>query len=318
MTWSFLRPFSTPVTSVAVAIVALVTSPAWAVNDSAGTTSFNFLKIGVGARPTALGGAFTAVRGDLEASSWNPAGLHGLEQRSGVLSLSSYLVDTEAGFLSIAAPGEHRTWALSVNYVTYGTMRRTDVDGADLGTFSAFDVATYITAAQPLWNRRLTVGVNFKAIYSSIDDYSSDAYVVDLGVIAPGPLAGMDLGASLLNIGGVRSGFTDGYKDSLPVMMRLGVSHRPAHAPRPLMLLADLNVPNDNDAYLTFGAEMQVHDGLYVRPGYSLRQSGVEGDEPLGLTAGAGFVFQKYRIDYAFSTFPALGDVHRISVAGDF
>ena len=298
--------------------LALTADPASAISDSAGTTGFNFLKIGVGARPTALGGAFTAVRGDLEASSWNPAGLHGVDRRSGVLSLTSYLVDTEAGFLSVASPGDNRTWALSVNYVTYGTMRRTDVDGADLGTFGAFDMATYITAAQPVWNRRLTVGVNFKAIYSSIDDYTSDAYVVDLGVLAPGPLDGMDLGASLLNIGTVRSGFTDGFKDSLPVIMRLGLSHRPAHAPRPLMLLADLNVPNDNDAYLTFGAEMQINSGLYVRPGYSLQQSGLEGDEPLGLTAGAGLVFQKYRIDYAFSSFPALGDVHRVSVAGDF
>ena len=179
-------------------------------------------------------------------------------------------------------------------------------------------MATYITVAQPVWNRRLTAGVNFKAIYSSIDNFSSDAYVVDLGLQAPGPIAGMNLGASLSNFGTVRSGFTDGFKDSLPVLLRVGFSHRPAHAPRPLLLLADLNIPNDNDPYLTFGAEMQLRSGLYVRPGYSLQQSGLEGDEPVGLTAGGGVAYQNYRIDYAFSSFPALGDVHRISVSGNF
>ena len=311
-----ISAWATP--GLALALIAAFSLPTAAINDSAGTTGFNFLKIGVGARPAALGGAYTAVSGDLEASAWNPAGLYGIQRRSGVLSLTSYLVDTEAGFLSVALPGEKRVWGIGMNYVTYGTMRRTDVDGGDLGTFGAFDIATYITAAQPVWQRRLTVGVNFKAIYSSIDDYTSDAYVVDLGVQARGPIDGMRLGASLLNIGSVRNGYTDGFKDSLPVLVRLGMSHRPAHAPRPLMLLADLSIPNDNDPYVSFGAELQVHSGLFVRPGYSLQQTGLEGDEPLGLTAGAGFLMQRYRLDYAFSSYPALGDVHRLSVSGEF
>jgi hypothetical protein len=36
---------------------------------------FNFLKLGVGARPSALGGAFVAVGGDVNSMYYNPAGL---------------------------------------------------------------------------------------------------------------------------------------------------------------------------------------------------------------------------------------------------
>ena len=154
-------------------------------------------------------------------------------------------------------------WALSVNYFTYGELDRTDADGAVDGTFGAFDVATAVTASQRLWHGRLTLGASLKAIYSSIDDYTSDAYAVDLGLLARGPVPGMTLGAAIANLGTVRSGYTPGYEDSLPVLLRAGVSHRPAHFPVPMLLAADVTVPNDNDPYATFGAEIRVAGGLY-------------------------------------------------------
>ena len=228
-----LRPFLR-LRAAAAASAALVllpaSQPALAINENAGTTGFNFLKIPVGARPTALGGAYAAVAGEMEASAFNPAGLHGLEHRAGVVSLASYLVDTEAGFLSVALPGENRVWAGSVNYFSYGSMRHTDADGQDLGSFGAFELAASLSAAQRVW-RRLAVGASLKAIYSSIQDYTSDAYALDLGLLADGPIKGMKLGFSISNMGSVRSGYTGDFKDSLPVVLRAGVSHRPAHAP---------------------------------------------------------------------------------------
>ena len=40
-----------------------------------GTAGFQFLKLGVGARPVAMGSAYTAVADDANALFWNPAGL---------------------------------------------------------------------------------------------------------------------------------------------------------------------------------------------------------------------------------------------------
>jgi hypothetical protein len=292
--------------------------PAAAINENAGTTGFNFLKIGVGARPAALGGAFAAVAGDVEAAAWNPAGLAGIGQRTAAMSLTRYLLDTQAGFVSVALPSPGRVWGFSVSYFSYGEMRKTGQDGQDLGEFGASDLAAYLTVAQPFWRDWLVLGLNLKAVYSTIDEYSSDAYMVDLGLRVRGPLDGMALGASLSNLGAARSGYVGSAKDELPKHFRLGVAHQPAHAPVPLLLLADLNVPNDNDPYLAFGAEIRLGSGLYLRPGYSTQQSGLQGDSPLGLTAGAGFATQRYRLDYAFTSYPDLGDVHRVSVAGAF
>ena len=86
----------------------------------------------------------------------------------------------------------------------------------------------------------------------------------------------------------------------------------------PMLLALDLNVPNDNDAYFSFGMEMELASGLFIRPGYSLQQTGSTGEDPLGISAGTGIQHEQYRIDYAYSSFADLGEVHRISLTGHF
>ncbi len=307
-----------PYFAAALAVLALHVAPTLAANENVGITGFGFLKVGVGARPAALGGAFAAVSGDLEASHWNPAGLWGLDQRSATFSVSRYLVDTQAGFLSAAFPGEKRVWALSMNYFSYGSLTRTSADGVEEGSFSPFDLAAYLSVAHPLWKPWLKVGANLKAIYSRIDEFSSDAYAVDLGALVNGPFKGMSIGASLTNVGFVRSGYAGSFKDLLPVNLRLGLAHRPAHTPLPLLVLADFVMPNDGDPHLAFGAEIGVGHGLYLRPGYSTQQTGAEGDAPLGLSAGAGLALQGYHLDYAFNSYEDLGEVHRVALSGRF
>ena len=304
--------------ALAAALLLAGLDPAGAINSNAGTTGFNFLKIGVGARSAALGGAYAAVAGDIESTAWNPAGLFGLNQRTAALSLNSYLVDSQAGFISVAFPKEGRVLAFSANYVSYGDLQRTDEDGRSLGTFGAADLAAYVSVAQRLGPDWLAIGANLKAVYSSIDEFSSDAYMADIGLLARGPIQGMRIGASIANLGFVRSGYAGDFKDSLPVHMRLGLSHRPAHMPVPMLLLADFNIPNDNDPYLSCGLEIRLAGGLYVRPGYSTQQTGIDGEDPLGVSAGAGLALKRYTIDYAYSSFPDLGDVHRFSVISPF
>ncbi len=291
--------------------------PATAINDNAGTTGFSFLKICVGARPAAMGGAGTALAADADAPAWNPAGLFGLERRTGTLAVADYLLDAQAGYASVALPGARRAWALSVVYLAHGDLQKTSETGADLGTFSAADVAAFVTCARPVWRDWLTAGLNLKMVYSTIDTYSADAYMVDAGLLLRTPAQGLTAGVSLSNVGTVRSSYA-GFDDSLPVGIRLGAAYRPAHMPLPVLLVADLNIPNDGDPFTAFGAEVRCPGGLYLRPGYSTQRSGVEGDQALGLGGGMGLAVRGYRVDYAYSSYPDLGDVHRLAVSGGF
>lgn len=293
-------------------------TPATAINPNAGTTGFNFLKIGVGTRAAALGGAYAAVSGNIEASAWNPAGLFGLDERTAALAYNSYFLDSQAGFASIAVPKGSRVHALSVQYVSHGDLLHTDLEGRDLGTFSATDLAAYLSIAQQLGPDWLAIGANLKAVYSNMAEFSADAYLADLGLLVRAPIAGTTLGAAIANLGFVRSGYTAGFKDSLPVHIRLGAAHRLAHLPVPALLVADFNLPNDNDSYLAFGLEVQLAEGLYIRPGYSTQQIGSQDEEPVGLSAGAGLAMRRYAVDYAYSSLPDLGQVHRVSIIGTF
>ena len=75
---------------------------AWA--GGPGTPGATGLKIPAGARPAAMGGAFTGMADDLNALMWNPAGL-GLMARPELSILHvDYLVDTRYEMVGYANP----------------------------------------------------------------------------------------------------------------------------------------------------------------------------------------------------------------------
>ena len=69
-----------------------------------GTTAANYLKIGVGARATAMGGAFTAIADDATALYWNPAGLSQIKGKQLSASYNSWFAGINQGYLSLVFP----------------------------------------------------------------------------------------------------------------------------------------------------------------------------------------------------------------------
>ena len=82
-------------------------------SKSAGTSGAAFLKIGAGARPTAMGGAYTALADDANALYWNPAGLVRLEKREFSASHAEMFESTRLDFLAYAHPTSQGTFARS-------------------------------------------------------------------------------------------------------------------------------------------------------------------------------------------------------------
>ena len=67
-----------------------------------GTAVAQFLEIGMGARATAMGEAFTAVTNDASSVFWNPAGVAAVEQRNLFLAYNSWPADIAVGGMSFA------------------------------------------------------------------------------------------------------------------------------------------------------------------------------------------------------------------------
>ena len=101
--------------------------------DYSGTSAVNFLKIGVGARPMAMGDAATATINSAEAMYWNVAALTRIdEQFSVAVSSMDWLVDSRNSYMAAAFRlGEYGTFGLDIQYLDYGKIEETTVYDQD-------------------------------------------------------------------------------------------------------------------------------------------------------------------------------------------
>ncbi len=79
------RPFFCGIIAI---MLILCTTPL--LHAGAGRTAAQFLSLGGGTRPAALGDAFSAIKGDVNAAFWNPSGLMGIEKPEATLGYTDY------------------------------------------------------------------------------------------------------------------------------------------------------------------------------------------------------------------------------------
>jgi len=189
-----------------------------------------FLKIGTGARPAAMGGAYTAIADDVNALYYNPGGLAQLEKRELGATHMEWLLDTKFDFLGYAHPTKMGTFALGVTRLSSGKVEGRDADRRTTGDFTTSDTAYTVSFSRRLRSELLShygnanVGANVKLLRSSIGGYSAQTQAIDLGAqyrCAGSPLS---LGISVLNIGpGMR--FLE-QRDPLPLTFSVGGAYR--------------------------------------------------------------------------------------------
>src|SRR5437899_2469278 len=94
---------------------------------SIGTSSANFLKMGMGARSKAMGDNFTAVADDASAIYWNPAGLSQLAFPSLLMMHSSYVSSILHDTFAYAMPLRERMgFGLGLQYLSFGNIQELD------------------------------------------------------------------------------------------------------------------------------------------------------------------------------------------------
>src|ERR1035437_7225708 len=99
-------------------LVILVSLMLWAgAGFCAGTTSANFLKIGVGARNVAMGETGATEKG-VDSADWNPAGLAVIGSPVAGFTHSQQFDDITFEHLSFAYPCSFGTLGVSADYLT--------------------------------------------------------------------------------------------------------------------------------------------------------------------------------------------------------
>ncbi len=321
-----------------VALAALA-APAEAINSKAGTAAFTFLKVGTGAKSQALGGAFVGLADDATALYYNPAGLISFggggqvyDELLGIVlnptpknrftaSYINYLLDFQYGFLGFAKEIDSvSSIGASISYQNYGSFKRLDSEGTELGSFGASDFAFGLTYAKR-FAPRFSAGVTGKFIYEKVDTYSSNGLAADLGLMyLLTQDASTRVGLALTNLGAQLKGLSENHKDKIPTKLAAGISHRMKELP--FLFSGEVGKPFDNDFYLSLGTEFVSLKPFFIRLGWTTQgkdwKTGAGSDGLAGFAGGFGLTYRSYQIDYSYSSLADVGSVHRISVEAGF
>ncbi len=284
-----------------IALILLI--PVLVLADQSGV---DFLKIGVGARPMAMGGAFVGVAKGAEAGYWNPAGLAQIEHIELAAMHLQWSTDVMyeyltygQKFVNIGAVGA------SIFYLNIGEIDARDEFGQVLPAITAYDVCGMISFARAI-NEMVSAGLSVKGFQEKIGDDAITGFGADIGGLAR--VAKIGIGFNLQNLG-MKMKFVD-EEFSLPMTGRLGVSFCPISA-LTLALDGDYQIINKRGA-VHFGAEYWIREMVAIRAGYQYKTKDDELGLLNGLGAGLGVQYMKFGIDYGYEPSPELGDIHRI------
>src|SRR3989338_3306723 len=107
-----------------------------------GSTGFNFLKVGAGARQMAMANCAVSVDGDVNSASYNPATLADVAQQEVGFLHTQFLEDIQYQYMGYAYPHSRLgTFGITFNNVTYGDIQGYDSTNRKTGTIKASDMA---------------------------------------------------------------------------------------------------------------------------------------------------------------------------------
>jgi hypothetical protein len=308
--------------------------------DYSGTSAANFLKIGVGARPMAMGDAAISTISDPTALYWNVAGITRIEEKTAlVISSMNWLVDTRHSYLgAILNLGVLGSVGLDMQYLDYGKVEETTVYDQD-GTgrfFSASDIAVGLGYARKL-TERFSFGAKVKYIYEELANTSADAFGIDVGAVFQTSFYdnNLRLAATLSNFGAkmqfegrdlsvtyVVPGSPSNKQIpanlatidwEIPLLFRFGASNYFIKNENWSALLGyDVLDSRDYDVRHNLGAEVGYRNTFFLRGGYKFNYDEVK------YTAGLGFdlhpfIGYKIKLDYVFLDYGVFGAMNQFT-----
>ncbi|MDX9857123.1 MAG: PorV/PorQ family protein [candidate division Zixibacteria bacterium] len=301
------------------ALLALIT-PALSAGDGDGGYGGAFYQVPLGARPTAMGGAYRAISNDGAAPLFNPAGLSLLDRTLVASSYRAMQLDRQLGYLTFMFPVQGQTaigghWL----YAGSGKVRERDSDGFDLGRDFSLNHHQFSVVFAKRFEKYLAVGANLSYLYAKFPEVVATGVGFDFGGLLfvdelidrekrdDMPVKDIRLALTIKHIGkefawnsekynARYSGDAIGYEqtDKVPVEFALGSSAR--FFARKLLLAADVSMNEKQGPIAYAGAEFFLRPEFALRAGYYQKR----------FTAGTGYVFTfgsvTMAVDYAFST----------------
>ncbi len=293
-----------------------------------GTSTAQFLTIGVGGREVALGEAVTALTEGSGSVFWNPSGVVDGNSNDIYTAYNQWPAGIHVGALSYAYVNPNLgTFSVNAKYVYFGDMEITTVQDPN-GTGEMLQMSNY--AIGLTYGRYLTDRVSFGLTAKLVNEkYGANGYTTaafDVGLIYRADFRNLKIGMSIMNFSNkvqfsgsyIDYSYSDSYLTgnelpfeswSLPMTFRFGaVIDVYNQGLNKVIAALDMVHPNDNVEQYNLGVEYSYDSMLFFRLGYQL--TAYEG----GFSTGIGMKWNMIELDYAVTTLGNLGVINRLSL----
>lgn len=271
-----------------------------------GSTSAQFLKIGISARSIAMGEAYTAAAEGADAFFYNPAGL-----------ARTPAVDIYAS---------HSTWFAGLNYESLGIAKNFESKGAIGLSFSTlhsdemqvtnplkpdgtgetfyYGASRIGFSAAKFLTDRAALGLSVNYLNLNMWKYTVHSFSADLGVLFLTDFHGFRFGMSIVNFGPDIKFISEEY--SIPINFSFGAAMEPIKDEQNTLTVAFSTIKaTDAEQKIRIGTEYYYNNFVALRGGYKF------GMDAESWSLGGGFKTTiadiKLRIDYAYADFDILG-----------
>jgi hypothetical protein len=288
--------------------------------EKVGTFDGQFLKIPVGARAAAMGGAFVGVADDATAVFWNAAGIARLDVDKSELSLNHASWPADLSFDQVGyvfhlkkIPGAFGVHArtLSMNPMVETTSFQPDPIVGTGNTFDAGMMTAGVTYARSFTDK-FSAGVTANFVHEGLAEFSQQTFAFDVGTLYDVGTMGMKIGMAISNMGS-QIRFIE-RQARIPSIFRVGTSATLLQtADQKLLGSFEFSHPPDNSERLNAGFEYGFRKYVFLRGGYNMNY------DSEGIAGGAGFHFPvsvagQADLDYAYTDLKDLGSTHRVSL----
>ena len=284
---------------------------------------FSFLGLPTSAHAVALGGqGASVISDDASLVAYNPALMMSVEGRSVNANFMTYMQGMKLASANYMQPaGEKGSWGVTAQFLGYGSMKETDVEGRELGTFSPIDLVVGGGYSRML-GERWAAGAVGKFIYSSYGSVSSFSLAIDAGINYYNENSEVSISLVGRNIGVQLKAFGDS-RERLPINVELGFSKGLVNTPFTFhVTLSDLNHWDTKDFsplgeevgfgkmlinHFIIGVDAKFAKMFRLSVGYNFRRAyelkAANGSHGAGLSVGGGIYLKKFSFSVSWAKY---------------
>lgn len=284
----------------------------YCINEDAGTTGLQFLKIGPEARGASLSGAVIADVSGVEALYWNPAGLNGIDGKEIMLSYNKWWGDNIFINSSFGMPlllSLFGKIGIGITYFGSGELPKTP------GVLQTEYYSIVGNIGYGFKISKFLLGAVLKYAYTDVFGISTHSPFLDIGTIFE-VVKNLKVGLVLKNAGFIIS--KDLANDTIPFVYEIGLGYNYSlNKKNSFNVFVASGGALDENLSFKIGSEYDYNETVFLRAGYTLNN-----EDNLsftkGLNLGTGVKLGDLRVELGWLFYGELGNVLQTSVKYSF